>query len=125
MPPAVCSSTNSSVHCHTFPTRSITPKALAPLGCASTASGPRIVRDLSGIGTAIEVGNHLLHAGDTSGHAANHVVLIAVIDTKVRVGRPDQDSIDSAVPLFEIVEVTLNGVLARDGIVKYRSCTII
>src|SRR6266566_3633184 len=35
-----------------IPTRSITPKGLAPFECASTGSGPRIVRFLSGSATA-------------------------------------------------------------------------
>src|ERR1700736_4376483 len=46
----VWSSTYSSVHCHTFPTMSITPNGLAPFGCASTSLGGSIVRALSGVG---------------------------------------------------------------------------
>src|ERR1700724_1105228 len=48
----VCSSANSSVHCQTFPTMSMTPHGLTPFACAFTGSGPRIFRDLSGTGTA-------------------------------------------------------------------------
>ena len=66
----------------------------------------------------MEVRNHLLHAGDAARHAANQVVLIAIVDSHVWICRPDQDGIDSAVPLFEIVEVTIDGVLAGDRIVE-------
>src|ERR1035438_3489911 len=48
----VCSSTYSSVHCHTLPVISITPNGLAPAGCASTSAGPGRSRPLYGVGTA-------------------------------------------------------------------------
>jgi hypothetical protein len=60
----------------------------------------------------------LFHAGEAAGHAANQVVLIAIIDSQVRVRRPDQNGIDAALALFEIVEVTVDGVLAGGGIVE-------
>lgn len=68
----------------------------------------------------MEIGDHLFHAGNATGHTANHVVLVAVIDAHVRVGRPDQDGVDPAVSLLEIVDITVDGVLAQDGIIKVK-----
>src|SRR5882724_6864878 len=53
MAPRVCSSTYSSVHCHTLPTISITPNGLAPWVCASTSLGGSVVRPLSGVGARV------------------------------------------------------------------------
>src|SRR6266702_1385435 len=53
----VCSSTYSSVHCQTFPTISMTPKGLAPLGCASTLLAGGSVRPLSGVGAGASFGS--------------------------------------------------------------------
>ena len=73
----------------------------------------------------MEVGNHLRTPATPPGMAADQVVLIAIVDAHIRISRPDQDGIDAAVALFEIVEVSVHRVLARDRIVEYRSCTII
>jgi hypothetical protein len=66
----------------------------------------------------MEVGNHLPYPGNTSRHAANHVVLIPIVDSHVRVGWPDQDRINTAVALLKVVKVPVHGVLPRDGIIK-------
>ena len=66
----------------------------------------------------MEVGNHLLHAGDASGHAADQVVLIAIVDSHVWIGWPDQDRVDAAVALFNVVEIAVYGVLPGDRIIK-------
>src|ERR1019366_7063228 len=52
----VCSSVYSSVHCHTFPTMSITPNGLAPSGWASTSLAGSMVlpRSASGAGAFLE-----------------------------------------------------------------------
>src|SRR5208283_6078121 len=67
---------------------------------------------------AMEVGDHLLHAGNTTGHAANHVVLISVVNSHVRVSWPDQNRINTAVAFLEVVEVSVYGVLPWDGIIE-------
>ena len=51
--------------------------------------------------------------GNAAGHAANHVVLIAVVDPHVRIGRPDQHGIDAAIALLKIVKIAVDGVFAR------------
>src|ERR1700728_585710 len=66
----------------------------------------------------MEGGNHLLHTGNTSGHAANHLMLIAIIDSHVWVRWPDQTRLNSTITLFEIVKITIHGVLACDRIIK-------
>ena len=52
----------------------------------------------------VEICDHLLHPGHASGHGANHVVLISVIDAHVRIGGPDKHRVDSSISLFQIVE---------------------
>ena len=66
----------------------------------------------------VKIRNHLPHAGNSSRHAANHVVLIAVVDSHVRISRPDQHRIDSSVALFQIVEIAIDGVAVGDGIIE-------
>jgi hypothetical protein len=48
---------------------------------------------------AVKVVNHLANARNAARHRANHVVLIPVVDAHVRIGRPDEHGIDSAVAL--------------------------
>ena len=79
---------------------------------------PHHHREQNAHAAAMEVGNHLANSRNAARHAANQVVLVAVVDAHVRVGRPDQDRIDSAEALVEIVEVAVDGVLARDRIVE-------
>ncbi len=67
---------------------------------------------------AMKVGDHLFHAFDAAGHGAHHVVLIAVVDAHVRIGRPDENRIDAAVSLLEVVEIAIDRVLAGDRIVE-------
>ena len=66
----------------------------------------------------MKVANHLPHSGHSARHAADQIVLVAVIDAHVRIGRPDQHRVDSAVALFQIIEIAIDGVLARDRIVE-------
>ena len=66
----------------------------------------------------MEVRNHLPHARNTSWHGADHVVLVAVVDSHVRIRGPDQHRIDSAVSLFQIIEITIHRVAVRDRIVE-------
>ena len=66
----------------------------------------------------MEIGDHLPHAGDASRHAADQVVLVAVIDAHVRIGGPDQHRVDSAIALLQIIEIAIDGVLVRDRIVE-------
>src|SRR5208337_3475030 len=66
----------------------------------------------------MEVGNHLLYAGNAPRHAANHVVLIPIVDSHVWVGWPDQDRINAAVALLKVVKVSVCGVLPCDGIIE-------
>ena len=66
----------------------------------------------------MEVGNHLTHAGDTARHAANHVMLVAVVYAHVGISRPDKYRIYAAVALLQIIEVVVNGVLACDGVIE-------
>ncbi len=49
---------------------------------------------------------------------AQQVELVAVVDADVRVDGPEQDAVDAAVALLQVVEVAVHGVAARDGIVE-------
>ena len=66
----------------------------------------------------MEVRDHLAYPRHAARHGPNQVVLIAVVDAHVRIRRPDQHCIDSAVALFKIVEITVDRVSVRDRIVK-------
>src|SRR5258708_10379441 len=68
----VWSSSYSSVHCHTFPTISITPNGLVPLGCASTSLAGPIARPCSVIGAGPSLGSDPLRhgIGDADSEAA-------------------------------------------------------
>ena len=43
---------------------------------------------------------------------------LRVIDADVRIDGPDQDGVDAAVSLLQIVEIAIDGVLAGFGIVE-------
>jgi len=58
------------------------------------------------------------HAGNTSKHASNHVVLIAIIDAQVRIGRSDENRINTAIALLQIVQVSVYRVLARGWVIE-------
>jgi hypothetical protein len=66
----------------------------------------------------VEICDHLLHTGHASGHGADHVVLIPVIDAHIRIGGPDEHRIDSAITLLDIIEIAIDGVLVGDRIVE-------
>jgi len=66
----------------------------------------------------MKIGNHLPHARYTSGHAANHVMLVPVIDAHIRIRRPDQHRINAAISLFEIVEISIHRIFVGYRIVK-------
>ena len=67
---------------------------------------------------AMEVGDHVLHTGNASGHASNHVVLISIVNSHVRVSWPDQNRINAAVAFLKVIKVSVYGVLPCDGIIK-------
>ncbi len=66
----------------------------------------------------MEVGDHLPHACHTSRHAADQVMLIAIVDAHVRISGPDQNRVDATVALVQIIEIAVHRVLVRHWIVK-------
>ena len=62
---------------------------------------------------AMEVRDHLPHARDAARHAANHVVLIAIVDAHVGIGGPDQYGVDAAIALFQIIQIAVDRIFAR------------
>src|SRR6266481_2486242 len=66
----------------------------------------------------VKIRDHLTYSGDASWHAANHVVLVAVVDAYVGISRPDQDGIDSSETLHRVIDVPVNRIPVRDRIVK-------
>ena len=66
----------------------------------------------------MKIGDHLPNSRDPAGHAANHVMLIAVVDSHVRIGRPDQYRIDPSISLLQIIEITVHGIAMCDRIVE-------
>ena len=67
---------------------------------------------------AMKIRNHLLDPSDATGHGANHVVLIAVVDADVRIHWPDQNGIDATVALPQVVQIFIDGVVSRVGVVE-------
>src|SRR6266852_2182752 len=66
----------------------------------------------------VEIRNHLSHARNASRHRTDHVVRVAVVYAHVRVRGPDEDSVDSAVSFFQIVQITTDRVAVSDRIVE-------
>src|SRR6201987_5994591 len=66
----------------------------------------------------MEVRNHLAHARYATRHGADHVVLVAVVDSHVRVRRPDDHGVYSAVSLLEIIKITVDRVAVRYWVVE-------
>src|ERR1039457_4353677 len=66
---------------------------------------------------AMEISDHLAYTVDTAGHGFDHLQLIAIIDSHVRVGGPNQHSIDAAVAFVQVVEITVDRVAAGDRVV--------
>src|SRR6516164_3140556 len=66
----------------------------------------------------MKVGDHLAKRGDTAGHVAQEIELVAIIDADVGIYRPEQDTIDAAVAFIEVIEVAIDGVAAGYGIVE-------
>src|SRR6185312_138156 len=67
---------------------------------------------------AMEVGDHPADTFDASGHIVKKIELVAIVDAHVRVSGPDEDSVDTAEALLEIVEIAVHGVLASRRIEK-------
>ena len=66
----------------------------------------------------MEIRNHLPHARYAARHGADHIVLVAVVDSHVRIRGPDEHRINSAVSLFQVIEVTIYRVAVRHRIVE-------
>src|SRR6202789_4739134 len=66
----------------------------------------------------MEVVDHFADALDAPRHGADHVMLVAVIDTHVGISRPDEHRVDASVTLIEIIEVAVHRVLARLWIIE-------
>ena len=66
----------------------------------------------------MKVRNHLFHTGNASRHGINHVELIAVVDTHVRIGRPNQHRVNSSVSGLQIVEISIHRVLPGDRVIE-------
>src|ERR1700761_9462784 len=66
----------------------------------------------------MKVLHHLANTGQAAGHGPNHVMLITVVDSYVRIGGPDQHRVDASVSLLQIVQITVYGVFLSYRIVK-------
>ena len=66
----------------------------------------------------MEIADHLADAGRAAGQVAQQVVLVAIVDADVRVNRPKQDGVDSAVAFVEVIEIAIDRVLAGDRVVE-------
>ncbi len=79
---------------------------------------PRHNRKQNMHSTAMKIADHLPHARYASRQIAHHVVLVSVVDAYIRVDRPEEDGIDTAVTFGDIVKITIDRVLIGDRIVK-------
>ena len=66
----------------------------------------------------MKIGDHLADARDSARQGANQVMLIAIIDAQIGVGRPDQNCIDSAIALQRVVNIAIYGVAVSRRIVE-------
>ena len=53
----------------------------------------------------LERRHHLLRAGHPAGEVRDHVEVIAVVETGVRVVLPDEHRVDAAVPRLDVIQV--------------------
>ena len=72
---------------------------------AGHGSGDRSSAQEHAHAAAMKVSNHLPHAGDTSGHRADEVELVAIVDSHVRIRRPDQYRINTTVSFIKVIEI--------------------
>src|SRR5579883_2766829 len=79
---------------------------------------PRVVGKQHADAMAVKVLNHLPQARDSARHVTNQVKLIAIVNSDVGIGWPDEHGVDAAIALVEIIQVTLDGVPARLWIVE-------
>jgi len=62
--------------------------------------------------------DHRADPGQATRHGADHIELISIVDAHVGISRPDEDSVDAAIPLVKIVQVPIDCVFLRDRIVE-------
>ena len=67
---------------------------------------------------AMKIGDHLLDPCDAPRQGTNHVVLVAVVNANIRIHRPDEHGVNATVTLLQIVQVSINGVMSRAGVVE-------
>ena len=66
----------------------------------------------------MELINHTAHAGDATGEIAQHIKLIAVVNSEVGIDMPDQNRVDGSNAALGFGKKTVDSVLALLGIVE-------
>ena len=66
----------------------------------------------------MELVDHFADARDAARQIAVHIVLIAIVDADVRIDGPEQNGVDAAVALVDVVEIAIDRVFARDRVVE-------
>ncbi len=67
---------------------------------------------------AVEIGDHLAQPRQAAGHVVQQVMLIAIVDADVRIDRPDEHGINAAIAGLQVVEIAIDRVFARHGVVE-------
>ena len=66
----------------------------------------------------VEIRHHGFDALNPARHGSRHVVLIAVVDAHIGIGGPNQNRIDTAIALLQIIEIAVHRVFVRHRIVE-------
>ena len=66
----------------------------------------------------MKVCDRLPHSRYASGHRANEIVLVAIVDSHIWVRGPDEHGINTAVSFLQVIEITVHGVAARNWIIE-------
>src|SRR5580658_9823692 len=88
------------------------------LAHVARAGVPRHAREEDPHTAAMEILDHLAQGWDPARQIASQVPLIAVVDSYIRINRPDQHAIHTAVALVDIAQVAIDRILSGGRIVE-------
>src|SRR6266849_102996 len=77
---------------------------------------PQHTRKENAHAATMEVGYHSAHAFDAPWQIPEQVVLVATVDSDIRIGVPNEHAIDATVAQLQIVQIAIDSVLERCGI---------
>src|ERR1700693_2222563 len=68
--------------------------------------------------TLVKFCDQLPNTIKAAGHRRDHIELVAIINSKIWVIRPQQNGVDAAIALLDVGQIPIDGIFPRDGIVQ-------